>query len=337
MSAEIVLYSDILFGILGFILLLYAVLDGFDLGVGIVSLAVRDEHSRGLMMGSLGTVWDANETWLVLFGGIIFGAFPAVYGIALNALYLPLMLMLVGLIFRAVSFEFRSHSKNPKVWSLAFGGGSLVAAGCQGLALGGVMNGVRVTNMEFSGGVLDWFNVFSFAVAAAVISIYILLGSTYLIMKTEGRIRRIGQWGAGFGVLAALFIEFVGFVWAGFKYAFVPQKWFSFPGFFVTAVPIILSTLCLSMVIVGLAQARTRSPFYWSVGAVSGIFIAMASSYYPHLLPPNITAPMTAAAPDTMRVMIVVIAILLPILVTYNFYQYWVFRGKVTRNVYDEE
>jgi hypothetical protein len=178
------------FVILGIFLLLYVMLDGFDLGVGILSLAADDEERRGILMASLGNVWDANETWLVLMGGALFGAFPLAYGTILTALYIPICMMVFGLIFRAVAFEFRQHSNRKTFWNYAFGAGSFLAALAQGFALGAVLGGIAVDEAgHFVGTTWDWLDGRSILVALTLIQGYILIGSTYLIMKTEGELQ----------------------------------------------------------------------------------------------------------------------------------------------------
>jgi cytochrome d ubiquinol oxidase subunit II len=325
------------FAVLAFVLVIYSLTDGFDLGVGILSLFAKDEEQRGIMMGSLGTVWDANETWLVLFGGVLFGAFPIVYGIFARALYIPLVLMLVGLIFRAVSFEFRPHADNQRVWSTAFGAGSLLAAACQGFALGGAMSGLKIEGTTYVGGVFPWVNLFALMVVLTLISVYTLLGSTYLIMKTEGKLQQLGYKGAAWSIFSALLFALGALIWAAIRYEFVRETWFSqSPLFLVTVIPMILSAVCIGMILVSLAQRRERAPFFWTMGFVAAAFVALGASYYPYVLPPELTASEAAAQPLTMRVMLVALLIFLPILIGYNLYMYWIFRGKVRSNLYDE-
>src|ERR1700745_1805554 len=190
---------------LGLFLTFYVVLDGFDLGTGVLSLFVRERERRGIMMASLSSVWDANETWLVVLGGALFGAFPIVYGIVLNALYLPVIVMIFALIFRGVAFEFREHSRQ-RLWDFAFGMGSLIAALCQGFVLGGLIAGPTVRDGRFAGGPFDWFSPFSVLVALGVVFGYVLLGATYLIVKTEGDAQEHGvhtAWIAGALMLLA--------------------------------------------------------------------------------------------------------------------------------------
>ncbi|MEO0852555.1 MAG: cytochrome d ubiquinol oxidase subunit II, partial [Cyanobacteria bacterium J06648_11] len=178
------------FFILGLFLFLYVLLDGFDLGVGILSLTSSTEERRGILMTSLGNVWDANETWLVLMGGSLFGAFPLAYGTVLNALYLPAVIMVVGLIFRAVSFEFRENAENKLVWNITFGAGSFLAALGQGFALAAIFQGIKVDAAgHFAGGPFDWLTWRSLIVALTLIQGYVLIGSTYLILKTTGELQ----------------------------------------------------------------------------------------------------------------------------------------------------
>lgn len=325
------------FSVIALVLVIYSIADGFDLGVGILSLFVKDEQQRGLMMGSLGTVWDANETWLVLFGGILFGAFPIVYAVFARALYIPLVLMLVGLIFRAVSFEFRPHAQNKRAWSSAFGAGSLLAAVCQGFALGGAMSGLQIEGTTYVGGPFDWVNLFAFVVVLTLVFVYTLLGSVYLIAKTKGSLQELGYRAAKRSIFLALIAALGALAWAAARYEFVREQWFSSsPLLFLTIIPMLLCAICVGMAYAAIIRRKERSPFAWTAAFVVLAFVALGSSYYPYLLPPNLTAAQAAAQPLTMRVMLVGLLIFLPILISYNIYMYWVFRGKVTSNVYEE-
>ncbi len=175
--------------IIGFLLLFYALTDGFDLGVGIISLMTRGQEDRGLMMDSISGIWHLNQTWLVVLGGMLFGAFPLFYGILFSALYLPSMVMLLGFVFRGVAFDFREHSERPGTWEFLFGLGSLIATLAQGLALGGLLSGVRLSQNRFIGSVWDWWNPFTALVTLGVFLGYVMLGAHYLILKTEGALQ----------------------------------------------------------------------------------------------------------------------------------------------------
>jgi len=180
---------SIWFFILFFILLLYLVLDGFDLGIGVLSLFSEGEERRGILMESIAGVWHANQTWLVVFGALLFAVFPVVYGVVLSALYVPVTVMLFGLIFRGVAFEFRGEGEKKRVWNAAFGLGSLAAAAAQGYAIGGVLSGLPMSGTRYIGGFWDWLNPFSTLVAVMVVSGDALLGATYLLLKTDGDVR----------------------------------------------------------------------------------------------------------------------------------------------------
>lgn len=337
MNAASPLLPAVWFAILGFILLLYTMLDGFDLGVGIVSLLVRDDPTRGLLMASLGSIWDANETWLVLFGGIIFGAFPAVYGLVMTALYLPLIAMLVGLIFRAVSFEFREHSVRKKPWGLAFGLGSLLTAVSQGLAFGGLLWGLDIVEGKYQGGILDWLSPFSVVTAAAVVGGYVMFGSTYIIMKTRGEVarfaRRTARWGAGVAAAGAL----IDTVMAVAKYPFLMQKWGTVSGSFLTIVPLALSLAAFGIMLLAVSRGRERLPFVCALIFAFFGYVALSANYFPVIVPPALTVYETAAQPLTLRSMLIAVGVALPILLAYNILQYWVFRGKTTHSSYGGE
>jgi cytochrome bd ubiquinol oxidase subunit II len=194
--------------IIGLILALYVLLDGFDLGIGLLTLFTRNRAERSVMMSGIGPVWGANETWLVLAGAMLFGAFPRIYGVVLNALYLPVLLMLFGLIFRAVSFEFRGHSDRKPLWEFVFGAGSLAAIAGQGFILGGLLGGLRVADGVFAGGPWDWLTPFTGLVAVALAVGDAVLGAAYLLARApqgalRERMRRLTFAGAGL-MLAAL-------------------------------------------------------------------------------------------------------------------------------------
>jgi cytochrome bd ubiquinol oxidase subunit II len=191
MDALLRFLPQVWFIILGLFLFLYVMLDGFDLGVGILSLTSSDEERRSILMTSLGNIWDANETWLVVMAGALFGAFPLAYGTILTALYMPIFIMIFGLIFRAVAFEFREHSTRKFFWNYAFGVGSFIAALGQGFALGSVIEGISVDAAgHFTGSTWDWLDWRSTLVALTLIQGYVLIGSTYLILKTEGELQQ---------------------------------------------------------------------------------------------------------------------------------------------------
>jgi cytochrome d ubiquinol oxidase subunit II len=326
--------GNIWFFLIGLMLALYVLLDGFDLGVGVLSLFAGNEDHRGIMMASLGSVWDANETWLVLLGGALFGAFPMVYGVALHALYIPIMLMLFGLIFRGVAFEFHEYAHRKRLWGVAFGAGSTLAAVSQGLALGAVIQGMEVNDGRFVGGVWDWLSPFSLVVGVGVLSGYTLLGATYLIMKTEGDIQERSYRRARLAAWLMLAVAIVVTVTTPFLHARVAARWFSFPAFYyITALPVCAAVAFL-MLLRSLRRRRESAPFVWSLAIFVLSFAGLAISLYPSLLPPSVTIENAAASPKTLVFMLTGIGMLLPVMLIYNGYQYLVFRGKVGQRGY---
>jgi len=326
--------GNIWFFLIGLMLALYVLLDGFDLGVGVLSLFAGDEDHRGIMMASLGSVWDANETWLVLLGGALFGAFPLVYGVALHALYIPIMLMLFGLIFRGVAFEFHEYAHRKRLWGVAFGAGSTLAAVSQGLALGAVIQGIEVNDGRFVGGVWDWLSPFSLVVGVGVLSGYTLLGATYLIMKTEGDIQERSYRRARVAAWLMLAVAIVVTVTTPFLHARVAARWFSFPAFYyITALPVSAAVTFL-MLLRSLRRRMESAPFVWSLAIFVLSFAGLAISLYPSLLPPSVTIENAAASPKTLVFMLTGIGMLLPVMLIYNGYQYLVFRGKVSQRGY---
>jgi cytochrome d ubiquinol oxidase subunit II len=321
--------GNIWFFLIGLILVLYVVLDGFDLGVGMLSLFSRDEESRATMMLSLGSVWDANETWLVVLGGALFGAFPLVYAVALHALYIPITLMIFGLIFRGVAFEFHEHARNKASWSVAFGAGSLFAAAMQGLALGGIISGVRVEDGVVAGSVWDWLNPFALLVAAGVVAGYCLLGATYLIMKTRHELQRRSYRLARIAACLMLAAAAGVTAWTPVQYTQVADKWFAIPNMFYIALLPLGASVAFAMLLRSLFRRGERAPFVWSLTIFLCSFVGLAVSLYPRLLPPTVSIADAAASSTTLIFMLTGIGMLLPVMMIYNGYQYLVFRGKV--------
>jgi cytochrome d ubiquinol oxidase subunit II len=311
--------------LIAFFLLYYVVADGYDLGVGILSLLQRDDRAVGAMMGSLGSVWTANQTWLVLLGGMLFGAFPLFYSILLSSLYLPLVVMLFGFVARGVSFEFREQSRNKKFWSLAFGLGSLVATLAQGFALGGLLGGLNVEDGRFAGGVWDWLSPYSTLVAAGVLFGYVMLGANYLILRTAGSMRHQAYRYS----LAASLLTFgvaVGVhFWTSARYARVAQKWSTLPdGMYLSAL-LLLALFSFWMLTDSLRRRRRVAPLAWNVALIFFSFLGLSVGLYPHMIP-SVVSPLTvrstAASPDTLFVMLVVTAVILPLILVYTGYVY---------------
>ncbi len=270
------------------------------------------------MMASLSSVWDANETWLVVLGGALFGAFPVAYAIILNSLYLPIIVMIFALAFRGVAFEFREHAQGLRLWDSAFGLGSLIAALCQGFVLGGLIAGPTVHDGRFAGGPFDWFSPFSVLVALGVVFGYALLGAAYLIIKTEGAAQQHGvrtAWIAGaLMLLAAAGVS----IWTPLRYSHVVDKWFSHGLISAFIVPAIFALFCAAMLAHALWRRREYAPFVWSIGIFLASLIGLASSLYPYLVPQSVTAEQAAADSLTLVFMMTGIGMLIPVMITYN-------------------
>ncbi|WP_008309095.1 cytochrome d ubiquinol oxidase subunit II [Leptolyngbya sp. PCC 6406] len=323
------------FAILALFLFLYVMLDGFDLGVGILSLTSSTEERRGILMTSLGNVWDANETWLVIMGGSLFGAFPLAYGTILTALYLPIWIMIFGLIFRAVAFEFREHSDNKVLWNLAFGAGSFMAALGQGFALGGVLGGIEVdSGGHFIGGTWDWLNLPSILIALTLIQGYVLIGSTYLIMKTEGPLQATHYRTAKLAAITTLIGALLITITTPVLIEYARDRLFQAPQVYLFAVIPLLGLFLVWQLIKSLNAEAERAPFLWTILIFLLTFLGLALIVFPYIIPTQVTIYAAAAAPSSLVFMIIFIGFLIPIMLAYNIYQYVVFRGKVTGDHY---
>jgi cytochrome d ubiquinol oxidase subunit II len=325
---------DLWYAIIGFILFLAVVSDGFDLGIGILSLFTRDEPRRAILMGSIGPVWHANLTWLVVLGGLFFGAFPVAYGVMFSALYLPVIAMMVALAFRGVSFDFRAEARDKGPWNLAFGLGSLLATLAQGFAVGAWLGGLNLAGDKFVGGVWDWLNPFAALVALGLLCGYLLLGATYLIVKTEGDLQHDQYRYAQAAAWALLIVVVAVGLWALVKYPFLARKWFIRPDAWFTTAPVCLGVVAFILLIRSLLKLRETAPFVWSLVLFVLVIFATAASVYPYVIPPALTLTMAASPTSTLEIMLILTVILLPVMLLYNAYQYLVFRGKTTGGGY---
>lgn len=329
--------AHIWFMIAGLMLLLYVVTDGFDLGVGILTLFAPSEEQRSVMVNSLSSIWDANETWLILLGGTLFGAFPLVYATVLHALYIPFTLMLFGLIFRGVAFEFRENARRKKFWNYSFGIGSFVAAASQGLVLGGILSGINVADDRFVGGVFDWFTPFSLVVAVGVVFGYTLLGAAYLIIKTEGKIQQDNFRHARYAAWAMFIAAGIITVYSPFLPTQIAAKWFTPPGNIFIALLPALAIFSFLMLLRALKKSYEFAPFLWSLLIFIASFIGLAVSISPYIIPGEITIYEAASSPRTLIFMLVGVGMLIPIMLAYNGYLYLVFRGKVQPGGYHHD
>jgi cytochrome d ubiquinol oxidase subunit II len=319
------------FIILALFLFLYVMLDGFDLGVGILSLSSDDDERRSILMTSLGNVWDANETWLVLMGGALFGAFPLAYGTILNALYFPVLIMIFGLIFRAVAFEFRENSRRKLFWNFAFGAGSFLAALGQGFALGSILEGITVDEANhFNGSLWDWLSWQSILVALTLIQGYVLIGSTYLIWKTTGELQtthyKTAKIAAFTTLAGAIFIT----ISTPIFYESARTRLFDKPLVYIFALIPFLGIALIWSLIKSLDRKQERMPFIWTILLFLLTFIGLGLVVFPYIIPNQVTIYEAAASPSALVFMIIFIGVLIPFMLFYNIYQYVVFRGKVS-------
>ncbi len=316
-------------GLIAFAVLTYVILDGFDLGLGILFPFAKSDHDRDLMMNSVAPVWDGNETWLVLGGGGLFAVFPLAYAVVMPALYIPIMLMLLALVFRGVSFEYRWRTDKKGLWDMTFFGGSLVAAFTQGIALGALVQGIEVTDRAYSGGWFDWLTPFSILTGVAVVVGYALLGACWLIYKTEGEIqvqaRRYAWW------LGAVTLALIGFVsiLTPLQDPVYFERWFNLPGsLWSMLVPLMMLGLAWAF-FAGLNDQKDLQPFLSALGFFVVSFIGLGISFYPMIVPPSLTIREAAAPDSSLAFALVGAVILIPLILAYTVYAYWVFRGKM--------
>ena len=318
------------YGLIATAIFLYVLLDGFDLGVGILFPFAPSDSCRNRMMNSIAPFWDGNETWLVLGGGGLFAAFPLAYAILMPALYMPVILMLLGLIFRGVAFEFRfkATGRSRRLWDYSFHFGSLGATFMQGMVLGAFVQGVKVQGRSFAGGAFDWLNAYSVMVGMALVFGYALLGATWLIMKTDGITQDWARKCAGY-VLGYVGI-FLGLVSISMPMmnADVKALWFSLPNFFYL-LPIPLSSLVmLVMIWRGLHKGKEHLPFFMSFGVFLTGYLGLGISIWPWLVPFNVSFRQAAAVPESQSLLLVGTIVMLPLILGYVGYCYYLFRGK---------
>jgi len=326
------MFADLAFiwaGLIAFAVLAYVLFDGFDLGIGILFPLLDDEQSRDEAMNSVAPVWDGNETWLVLGGGGLMAAFPLAYSVALTALYAPLTAMLLGLVFRGVAFEFRWRAERKAMWDWAFTSGSWVAALAQGIALGALIQGIAVSDRTYVGGWWDWLTPFSLLTGIAVVIGYALLGATWLILKTEGKVQARAYrlaWIAALGTLALIGVVSL---WTPLLNAQFMARWLAWPAILYTAPVPLMVALAAFVLLRGLANLQEAPPFLAAVALFVLCYIGLGISLYPYIVPTSITI-WSAAAPDaSLKFLLVGAVILIPMILAYTAWSYWVFRGKV--------
>lgn len=316
-------------GLIAFAVLTYVILDGFDLGLGILFPVAKSEHDRDLMMNSVAPVWDGNETWLVLGGGGLFAVFPLAYAVIMPALYMPITLMLLALVFRGVSFEYRWRVENKVVWDMAFFGGSIVAALCQGIALGALVQGIQVTGRAYSGGWFDWLTPFSILTGIAVVVGYALLGATWIVLKTENDLQvQMRKWAWWLGATTLLLIGAISIA-TPLQNPVYFDRWFNLPGSLWTMVVPVMMLGLVWKFFTGLNDQRDLQPFLCALGFFVVSFVGIGVSFYPMMVPPSLTIWDVAAPDSSLAFALVGAVILIPIILAYTAYAYWVFRGKM--------
>lgn len=316
-------------GLIGTAVALYVLLDGFDLGIGMLFPFAKSDSERARMMGTIAPFWDGNETWLVLGGGGLLAAFPRAYAIIMSALYLPIIVMLLALVFRGVAFEFRAVSRNKIPWDIAFIGGSLIAALCQGAILAGLLEGIKVENGAFAGGAFDWATPFAALCALGVAAGYALLGALWLVIKTEGSLAERSRDQAKILLLVVLAFMAIVSLWTPLAYPRIADRWFSTPNiFFLSPVPIATAAVA-AFAWRSLERGRELPPFLAAIGLFLLGYLGLAISTYPYIVPPVLTVAQAAAAPASQMFLLIGTLVLLPLILSYFVLVHWLFWGKL--------
>lgn len=317
-------------GLIVFGVIMYVVLDGLDLGVGILFPLAPSDKCRNTMMSSIAPVWDGNGTWLIYGGGLLFAAFPIAYSIVLPAFYVPIMIMLFALMFRGVAFEFRMKARKSRwIWDYSFNIGSLVTAFAQGVILGSLIDGVKVIDNKFAGDTFDFLTPFSLTTGAAVVFGYALLGSTWLVVKTEGQTLRWAREVTRPLLFVVLFFILVVSIRTPIEYHDIAIRWFTWPNILFLS-PIPLAIIGLSAYILNSIRLKQDSkPFRATIGIFLFCFLGLAVSLFPHIIMPDITIWQAAAPIKTQKFVLMILAFSLPIVLGYTYFVYTLFRGKV--------
>jgi cytochrome d ubiquinol oxidase subunit II len=322
--------------IMAFIILMYVILDGFDLGIGILFAVERGKTERDIMVNSIAPVWDGNETWLVLGGSTLYGAFPLAYAVILPAVYPLVILMLMGLIFRGTAFEFRFRAPTEKLrnlWDKAFLGGSVVAAFAQGAILGGLMNGTSVVDRAYAGGPLAWATPFAMFCGIAVVIGYAMLGAAWMVWRASGALQaNMRRYAKILGIAMLVIFGIVG-IWSPLLNPVFFHRWFDWPGIIATAVAPV-SVLVLAVLFFkhlgGTATGRhDKTPFLCGLGFFAISFGGLGYSIFPLIIPPSVNIWQAAAPTVSLQFLLPGVVIMVPIIIAYNIFAYYIFRGKI--------
>lgn len=316
----------ILFG-----LAMYVIMDGFDLGIGILFPFFKHKEDKDVMMNTVAPVWDGNETWMVLGGAALMGVFPVAYSVILSALYLPLIFMLLALTFRGVAFEFRfkADESHTKYWDASFFFGSLIATFFQGVVLGAIIEGMPVVDRQFAGSSFDWVAPFPLFSGLGLVVAYALLGATWLLIKTEGaleaQIRRYSY------VLTALFLLTILIIsiWTPLAHDTIASRWFSAPNFyFLMPIPFIVALVGM-LLLYTIKIRHSHYPFFMVLILMLLGFVGLLISLWPNIIPYDVTFWEAAAPIESQVFMLIGTLLILPVILMYTGWSYYVFRGKV--------
>jgi cytochrome d ubiquinol oxidase subunit II len=317
-------------GLLGLAVFYYVVFDGFDLGVGILYGLMPDEGRRTIVMNSIAPIWDGNETWLV-FGGIgLMAAFPLAFAIIIPAVYFPILIMLLALVFRGVAFEFRfKHPRLKRFWDRAFNGGSLVATFAQGVVLGTFIQGFKIDGRHFAGTSFDWLTPFALLTGLALIFGYSLLGAAWLVLKTEGELQAWARQAGRICLIAVLAAILAVSIWTPAVNPDIARRWFNWPNIgLLSPVPVITALIAIGEWF-ALSRRYELMPFVGAVGLFLMSFIGIAISLWPMIVPYHYTLWQAASSESTQAFLLIGTLFMLPIILMYTAWSYWVFRGKV--------
>jgi cytochrome bd ubiquinol oxidase subunit II len=315
--------------ILGVAVAFYVILDGFDLGIGMLFPFAKSDAERDRMLASIAPYWDGNETWLVLGGGGLLVAFPRAYSIIMPAFYLPLIVMLLALVLRGVTFEFRAIAQRKPVWNAVFAGASTLAGLCQGLVLGGLVQGIKVENGAYAGGPYDWATPFGLLCGVGVVAGYALLGATWLMLKTDGELARRAATMAKELLVAVLVFMAAVSIFTPLEFPRISQRWFTLPNlYYLSPVPI-LTALVAFAEWRWIGARRAAAAFLATIALFLLGYLGLVISIFPYIVPPALTIWEAAASASSQTFMLIGTLVLLPAILGYTAFTYWLFRGKV--------
>lgn len=323
--------ADVWYGILALLLWLYVFTDGYDLGTGILCLHDDDPTHQEIMAESIDGVWHANQTWLVLMGGVLFGAFPLVYGTVLAALYLPAGFLLFALMARGIGLEYRMKADDKRPWTRLFGWGSVAVTLAHGFLLGGILQGMTFDGLHHAGGMFDWFSPFTILVSATLLGLYTLHGAAWLVWKTEGPLQDQARiWTLRYGgATVGLLVLVVGYIALDGRLGFLvgrPGQGGLGPWFIVW---LLAAVACAALCFRSTGKGGEVLPLVYTALLQVFLFVAFGGSLYPLIVPPHLTIEQAAAPPLMLRIMLYTIGSLLPVIFLYNAYHFRLVRGKV--------